>query len=199
MAKGLAVRLGDEESSFQIAKIDREKLYGRKERIVVDEDGKTCVSAHLTSDGAALIPSGGAAYLYVDDSFDVVDRGALIGVDEEGKPLALCPSTLGVPQPAQEVDASRVLDHIVTSVYSLMPETLGAKLAERLAAGAIIETRFNWREDYRDAPAFLLQNAEGVFALVATPTGFEFVERQALPQIEEDGDEGEEDLDFAMM
>jgi hypothetical protein len=198
MARGLVVRFGEEESSFGLTKVDREKLYGRKDRIVVDEEGNSCSPAYLTSDGVALVPSGGAAYLYTDDAFDVVERGDLVAVDATGAQLPLCPSTLGVAQPLAEVAADRILDHIVTSVYALSADEVGAALAEKLAAGAIFETRFNWREDYADAPAFLLKNADGYFALVAQPTQFEFLARETVLEtaVEEESDD---DLDFSMI
>lgn len=198
MARGFVVRFGEEESSFGLTKVDREKLYGRKDRIVVDEEGNACAPAYLTSDGVALVPSGGAAYLYTDDAFDVVERSELVAVDATGARLPLCPSTLGVAQPATEVAAERILDHIVTSVYALAAEEVGEALAAKLAAGAIFETRFNWREDYADAPAFLLKNAEGYFALVAQPTQFDFLARETILETAAE-EESDDDLDFSMI
>lgn len=199
MARGFVVRLGEEESTFALSKIDRDKLYGRKDRLVVDENGKTCAPAYLTSDGVGLIPSGGAAYLYTDEAFDVVERTELVGVDAAGARLPLIPSTLGVAQALKEIDPGRVLDHVVTSVYALVPETLSPGLAAKLDAGGVFETRFNWREDYSDAPAFLLKNTEGYFALVAVPTTFEFLQREALAETSVGEDDVEGDLDFGMI
>ncbi|HEY8432958.1 MAG TPA: hypothetical protein VIL20_31515, partial [Sandaracinaceae bacterium] len=73
----IVVKYGDEESSFKFARVDRAKLYGRKERVVLDENGERCVPAYLTADGAALVPPGGTAHVYVDDGFDTIDRSQL--------------------------------------------------------------------------------------------------------------------------
>ena len=54
MARSIVVRLGDEESAFGFTKVEREKLYGKKERVVVDETGRECDAAWLTPDGAVL-------------------------------------------------------------------------------------------------------------------------------------------------
>jgi hypothetical protein len=203
MAKGIVVTFEGETSSFSLTKVDREKLYGRKERIVVDEHGDTCSGAHLTTDGAAVVPPGGCAYTYVDATFDTVERSDLKAVDEHGDFAPLVPSTLGVAQPLSgPVDARRVLDHVVTGVYELAPEALSPKLAQALDAGQVFETRFNYREDYADSACFLLKNDRAAFALVASPTQFGWTAREAeVTEIEPaNGDSNEgDDLDFSMI
>ncbi len=199
MAKGMVVSLGGEVSEFALTRVDREKLYGRKVRTVVDEQGRPAQTALLTSDGSALIPSGGTASLYIDEAFDCVERGDLQAVDAAGKPVPAVPSTLGVEQPLTEVAPQAVLDHVVTTVYQLSPTALGEGLKTALAAGKIFQTRFNYRDDFDVAAAFLLQNEQGPFALVAQPLAFDFVQRDA-PTLapDEESEEGGE-LDFNMM
>lgn len=199
----IAVSYAGEESAFKFAKVDRAKLYGRKERVILDEHGERCVPAFLTPDGAALVPPGGTAHVYVDETFETVERSELSAVDDEGKPLELIPSTLGVAQPLEPVRVERILEHVVTSVYELTPERFGAALQKALADGELFECRYNYRDGYDPDVLFLLQNDEGVFGLVARPSGFAFLAREAL-QIEEDiadeeSDEFEDDLDFSMM
>jgi len=185
---------------FDFEKIDRDKLYGRKERVVVDEQGQTCSPAMLTSDGAALVPSGGAAYLYVDPKMDTYERSDLVAVGADGQKLSLCPSTLGTEQPLQPSSAQRVLDHVTLGIYQLKPNQLGEKLATALGAGLIFETRFNYRDDYMDSPAFVLKNESGLFLLVCAPIDFTFVARDNATAAEPEGEEtlGDE-LDFSMM
>lgn len=192
--------LDGEASTFDFEKIDRDKLYGRKERVVVDEQGLTCSPAMLTSDGAALVPSGGAAYLYVDPRMDTYERSDLVAVGADGQRLPLCPSTLGSEQPLRPSSAQGVLDHVTLGIYQLKPNQLGEKLAAALAAGVIFETRFNYRDDYMDSPAFVLKNESGVFLLVGAPIDFTFVARDNATAAEPEGEEtlGDE-LDFSMM
>jgi hypothetical protein len=200
MAKAIVLTLGDETTGFDFTKVERAKLYGRKERLVVDEKGEGCVSAYLTADGSALVPPGATGFIYVDPSFDSVERSELSAVDAEGKPLPLVPSTLGAPQAlVGPVDARRVLEHMTTVVYQLLPQELGPRLKEALDAGQIFETRFNYREDYTDASAFLLKGAEGIFLLVGNATGFAPVGREvSLAEADEAETVGDE-LDFGMM
>lgn len=198
----IVVSYAGEESAFKFAKVDRAKLYGRKERVILDENGDRCVPAYLTADGAALVPPGGTAHVYVDEAFETVERSALSAVDEDGNPLEAFPSTLGVAQPLEPVRPERLLDHVIASVYQLSSDAIGERLHEALADGELFECPYNYREGYDPDALFLLQNDEGVFALVARPTEFELIAREA-PAAEEpdedDADDLDDDLDFSMM
>ena len=201
MAKSIAVRFADEPSSFAFAKLDRAKLYGHKERQVVDAEGRRCTSAWLSSDGAALVPSGGLAMLYVDPGFSTIERSALKTTDAEGKDLALLPSTLGVEQPLDgPVPAARLLDHDIATVYQLAPEQIGPRLAAELSEGRIFSAPFSYRDDYQRQTLFLLQNDTGIFALIGEPSGFTFIGREVAPPVAgDDGDDLADDLDFSML
>ncbi|MEC7519356.1 MAG: hypothetical protein VYE22_05785 [Myxococcota bacterium] len=198
----IVLTYGEEQTAFKFTRVDRSKLYGRKERVILDEDGERCVPAYLTHDGAALVPPGGTAHIYVDEAFDTVERSDLKAVDDEGEPLEPYASTLGEPQPLTPVDPARVLDCLVTSVYELAAEELGAALKKSLDDGDLFESVYNYREGYDPDVLFLLKNDEGIFALVAKETGFEFLTREAPEADDEDEDEVDElddDLDFSMM
>src|SRR5262245_48775477 len=108
MARPIVVTFNGAESAFSFVKVEREKLYGKKERVFVDELGEACVAAALTTDGAAIVPPGGTSYTYLDDAWDSVERSELRAVDEAGAPLPMLPSTLGTPQPLEgPIDPSR--------------------------------------------------------------------------------------------
>ncbi|MCA9607272.1 MAG: hypothetical protein KC619_16820 [Myxococcales bacterium] len=199
----IVVTLDGEESSFKFAKVDREKLYGKKERVILDENGNRCVAAFLTADGAALVPPGGTAHVYVDETFDTIERKDLRAVDDEGEALEPSPSTLGVAQALAPATAERLLDHVIASVYALSAESLGDGLAKALAGGAIFECAYQYREGYDTDALFLLQNDEGVFGLVGRPSGFEYLEREASVAealgVEDEEDDLGDDFDFSMM
>lgn len=201
MAKSIMVTLGGESSGFAFAKLERARLYGHKERQVVDADGRRCQSAYLSADGQALIPSGGLALLYVDEGFGTVERSALQAVDDEGAAVAKHPSTLGAPQALVEATPARLLEHQIHTVYELTPETLGSALGKALEAGRIFEAPFCYREEYRPQALFLLRNESGIFALAGTAHGFAMVRREAAPvaATADDADDLADDLDFSMM
>lgn len=202
MARQIVLRLGDEESAFAFAKVEREKLYGKKQRVVVDVDGRACQSAWLTADGTALVPQGGTGHVYVDEAWDATAHGARRAVSLEGELLAEVPSTLGVAQDAQVVPPSEVLDHTTHSVYQLTPDSLGLRAAEALGEGDILKVPFSFRDGHDQDVLFILQNAEAIFGLVTRPTQFAMLSRQALPGediADEQDDDLDDELDFSMM
>ncbi|MGE0787581.1 MAG: hypothetical protein AB7S26_18040 [Sandaracinaceae bacterium] len=203
MAKrAIVLTYGEEESRFGFSRVDRGKLYGRKERAILDENGDRCVPAFLTPDGAALVPPGGTAHVYVNEAFDHVPRSELVAVDADGNEIEAIASTLGTPQALSPTRPQRILDHTIASVYQLDPETLGDELAKALEDGELFEAGYAYSQTYRADVLFLLKNEEGVFGLVGRPTGFDFLERDAPPPLElgdEDEDELDEDLDFSML
>lgn len=201
MAKNIVVRWSGEESAFAFTKVERDKLYGKKDRVVVDEQGRTCSSAWLTADGSALVLSGGTAHVQVDESWRAYEQDERRAVDLEGRPLDTVPSTLGVAQELIEASEQRLLDCTTSVVYQLDPEVIAPGLDAALSQGRLFEAPFVYRDGLTVDALFLLKNEEGVFALVGRPTGFDFVRREALPEAEtaEREDELDADLDFSMM
>jgi len=121
------------------------------------------------------------------------------GRRQDGKPLELIPSTLGVEQClAGPIDPREVLDLALTAVYRIAPEQLDEALAAALAAGGFWRFPFNYRPDYRSETGYLVQNSAGTFALVGVPAPARFLEPQAPPPQAED-DEHDGELDFEMM
>lgn len=204
MAQEIVVSINGEVSRFGLSRLSREKLYGKKSRVIVDQNDEPCVAGFLTRDGAALIPPGCVASLYVDETNRVVERGELVAVDVEGSPVEPVSSTLGAEQPLEgPIDPRRVLDHLTTAVYQLDAAELGADLAAKLASGDIFEARFSYRGGFEDSAMFLLQNDAGFFALIGNPTDFEYVRRE-VPAVDDDDDDtdaidDDDELDFGMM
>jgi hypothetical protein len=199
VARELRFSWASDESVFEFARHPRDKLYGSKKRVEVDADGHDCTRGLLSEDGSLLIPPGGAAQLYVDADWNVVDRSMLRQRLPDGSYLEKRPSTVGALVELQLVDAARLLDCVTTAVYRLDEKALADSLRERLGAGAIFEAEFAYTEGFDRHRLFLLQNGAGVWALVGRETGFEWVER-ATPPPEDDGDElFEDELDFGML
>lgn len=203
MAKSIIVQWNGTSNAFGFSKLDRAKLYGYKAKQIVDEQSNKCTSAYLTADGSALIPSGGLAMLYMNDNMATIERSDLKAIDENGIELVKKPSTLGVEQELTGPHSPQdILDHTIQSVYQLEPEELSDELAAALAEGQIFASVFSYRGDYQLQKLFLLQAGDGtLFALIGTPTNFEFIERDVLPEVELDDDEDDmsDDFDFSMM
>jgi hypothetical protein len=199
VAKGLVLALNGRTSSFQIEKVERAKLYGVRRRLVVDDQGRTCSRASLTDDGQVLLRAGMTAQGWFDTDGRQVEQKAIGAEDADGGLLELVPSTLGVEQALQgPVDAREMLDLSLTAVYRITPEALDDSLARSLAEGQFWRFPFNYRPDYRSETGYLVQNAEGIFAIIGTPAPAQYLEPHAPPPPADD-DEDEGDLDFEMM
>lgn len=202
MARPLLLSWAGEASAFDLARLDRTRLYGSRRRVVVDDAGAECARGLLSEDGSTLLPPGGTADVYLDEHFDVVERSDLTAVDAEGRPLEPVASTLGVEVELRgPVSPQRVLDFVTPVVYQLDPADLKPALAEALRRGEIFEGRFAYRDGFDEQTLFLLQNDAGAFALVGRPTGFDFIRPNSPPPAAaaDDDDLFEDDLDFGMM
>lgn len=199
MAKGIVLSWGGEECAFSFSKVEREKLYGKKERVVVDEAGRTCSPAWLTSDGTALVPVGGTAHVWIDEKWSAHDTTERRAVDADGKAVVTHPSTLGVPQEAVVSSPARVLEHVTHTVYELTAETISDALRVELAKGLIVEAPFIYREGHEPDRVFVLQSDEGIFALVGKPAGFVMLEHAQPAPVVDGDDDLDGDLDFSML
>ena len=197
MAKPIIVTFEGNESSFDHAKVERAKLYGSRRRVPIDVDGQPCLKSSLTTDGLYLLQSGMTAQGYFDESGRWLQKSQLVGIAEDGQPMALMPSTLGVAQPLDQVDPSVVLDHSIDAVYGLDPLAYDSGLQARLDAGDVFRFSFNYGADYHLETAFLLKNPEGIFCLVGVPISAVWVEPGKVSMVETEEDSADE-LDFDM-
>lgn len=158
MAKPIVVGLRGGVSSFQLSKLERQRLYGSRRRIPVDGRGEACSRAALTDDGAVLLTSGMTAQGWYRPDGIQVESGAIGARPADGSPLELIASTLGEEQQLEgPVLAAEVLDLAVSSVYRLEPESIADSLAQSLTSGEVWRFRFNYRPDTRAETACLLQ------------------------------------------
>ena len=199
MAKPIILSYGNEESHFNHLKIDRSKLYGKKRRLALDQEGNECQRTSLMDDGSLILKSGMTAQGYFTTNDKWVPNKDLIGLDLDGKPLDLKPSTLGV---ATEMELQEQLEDLadlsVGSIYSLEPIELADETKSLLDSGCVFRFPFNYRADYNVETGYLLKNKEGYFALIGTPSTSEWAELEQIAM--EDFDETliEEDIDFEM-
>jgi len=199
MARQINVIRNGTESVFEFKKIDRAKLYGKRKRIVLDEEGESCVKAELSEDGSTIIRSGMTQQAYFDSEGEWVASNRLVGLDEEGNPAEKVPSTLGVAQELEEVEPGALSQNLMISVYHLTGVDFEEALEADLKAGKIFRFPFNYRADYSAEEGFLLSNKEGVFVLVtkaATPEWCSL--KAAVADTFSEESELDDDLDFEM-
>lgn len=199
MARSIIVSLQGKPSTFGYSRVTRKHLYASRKRVPLDPKGEPCQRAELSDDGSMLIVSGMAGQGYFAEDGRWVANDELVGLDVEGNPAPLQPSTLDVAQPLQEVEPEALFDSTVGAVYALEPESLDPALQKELEAGKLYRFPFNPRTDYHTDTAYLLANEQGTFAIVGNTMQIPWceLEQPAVDLDDADDDDGGE-LDFEM-
>jgi hypothetical protein len=176
-------------------------MYGSKKTVVVDANNNPCVRGIIPIDGDVIIPKGGTSTIYVNDNFEMFSRKDLEMYDSAGEKMEQIPGTLNIEQKAEIVDQQRLLDHTITSIYSLEPSEIDDSTQKELEDGSILETVFNYYAGYNISNLFIMKTAEGIFGLVGEPTNFEYCSHDAGEVVVEEDEEeaGFDDMDFGML
>lgn len=199
MAKPIIVTWGGVQSTFDHEKLDRAKLYGKRQRQILDPYEQRCERAELSRDGTLLIRAGMTAQGYFDEIGTWIPSSRLVGLDAEGNPLPHVGSTLGEAQElVGPVAPEEVLDLSVRSVYTLDPKGLDPKLEAELRAGKVFRFKFSYRGGYDTEQAFLVCNNGAFFALVGSPATSEWCELQTTVADDGGADDDGDELDFEM-
>ena len=197
MAKPIVLEFEGAQSSFDLAKLARARLYGARKRIPLDQNGQACIKAALTTDGLYLLQSGMTAQGYFDEDGRWLQRSQLSGLDVDGNVLELRPSTLGVTQIAVAVDPSELLRYTTDAIYLLEAIGVDGVLDARLGAGEVFRFGFNYGSDFHLETAFLIKNADGYFCLVGTPM-LPIWSEPGRVELAASPEETSDDLDFEM-
>ena len=205
MAKPLTVIFRGETLNLDLAKVDRDKLYGYSDVEVVDDAGKPCELATLISDGHSIVGKGGTALAYLTEDGLWRKKAELKAVDLENNPLVPVKSTFDQPV---TLEATATLDeyllHNIHALYHLTPDETSEPLQEALASGTIFSFPFSYRGGLEASAGFLLQGADGnPFLCVGARTDAEFIGLEEAAPAVADTDEplGDDDdiLDFSAM
>jgi hypothetical protein len=205
MAKPLVFQWRDRQLSFQMAKVDRAKLYGFKETEVLDDEGQRCELATLAQDGQTIVGRGSTAFgtLTVDGTW--IEKNQLKPVDPAGETIQPVASSFAAPVPlVEQVSPEDYLDCAVRAVYAMESADDIGGLADELRQGTIYRFPYSYRGGLEPDQGYLLANAEGqVFCAIGKPSKVEFLGlAQAAAAVEDEEVESEEDadaMDFSMM
>lgn len=177
-------------------KIDRRKLYGWTEIEATDDAGLPCDVASADETGQWIIPRGGTAVGLLTPDGLWVERSELKTVTAEGKPAVLLPSSFDTDVALDKrVTTRHYLDHDITDFYALedAPEEL-----IRLVGQDIYTFKYCYVPQCEGSPAFLLGSEGKLFLLIGRLLRFETVGYDEPQFIDEEPDEGDEAVDFAM-
>lgn len=198
MAKAVLVNFAGSTSSFAHQKLERARLYGKRQRQVLDPNGARCERAELLRDGSLILRSGMTAQGFFDEAGAWVPNSALVPLDATGEPAPRVETTLDVEQTLEgPVSPKDVLDLATRSVYMLTPESIDVALDAALSEGKIFRFPFNLRSEHKLEVAYLVKNDAGYFALVGSHAETEWCSLETA--VDELADQEEDDeLDFEM-
>jgi hypothetical protein len=204
MAGALHFQIAGEALDAPIEKVDRRKIYGWVDRKAFDRDGIPCYLGSLSGDGLHIFGREAFEQGYLNSAGEWVERGELLTVNEAGEELTAVESSFkSAIVLDEEVTVDDYLLFNAKSVYQLAGETAAA-LSEKVG-GRIFRFNFNYNASYDPDPAFLLNNSEGLFMVVAQRTDFAFIgkeEEADLATADDDEADDEDDgdiMDFSMM
>ncbi|MFT5126810.1 MAG: hypothetical protein ACI8W8_000406 [Rhodothermales bacterium] len=196
--------IGGETIGVPIEKVDRRKIYGWVERKAFDRNDSPCYLGSLSGDGLHIFGREAFEQGYMNQAGEWVERGSLVTVNTEGEELPPIPSSFKSNIAlSDEVSVDDYLLYNAKSVYQVSGEA-AASLAEKVG-DRIFQFSFNYNTSYDPDPAFLLNNSEGLFMVVAQRTEFSFIGKDEEADLaaaeEEDADEEDEGdfMDFSMM
>jgi hypothetical protein len=206
MAKPLVFQWRDRQFSFQMAKVDRARLYGFKESEVLDDLGQRCELATLAQDGQTVVGRGGSALGTLTADGTWIEKTQLRPVDTAGQTIQPVPSSFAAPVPLVEhASPEEYLDCAVRSIYLMETADDIGPLADELKQGTIYRFPYSFRGGLEPDQAFLLASIEGkVFCAIGKPAKTEFLGlAQAAAAVEDEDaestDEEADAMDFSMM
>ena len=203
MAKQLAFTIGNGTYQASITKVDRDKVYGFVEEVVLDRNGSPCTTANLLDDGSTLILSGGTALKTVTNDNTEVDKADLKAVYMDGTDAVIVPSSYDGPITLQSASLDDLFNLEVTAIYQLTWEDEAAKQAmlKDLDGPAVYRLVFNYRADYEGADAVVIRALDEVFMLTGRMLDFEYATNANTMQVEdvEEVESDETELDFGML
>lgn len=199
MGRKVSFKIQGDLLESEIVKVDRTKIYGSSEKIVLDTNKEECVLSDLY-EGSTILPKGSVGQVLIDDSGNSVSRSELIGFNLQGEKVEKVPSIFSIENNCKKVEIDDFISSSIKSIYQLnIDENQIESWKKYFLDDEVYLFEFNYREDYEGDDAFLISNEEGFFISVGKKNEFEFLELSNVSVEDTDEDiEIEDDLDFSM-
>ena len=204
MARAINLFYDGNEYNFGIEKVDRKKLYGYTIEYARDDNNLKCNLASISDDGKYILSKGCIGYIAMNPNNEYVPNNTIKMVDDKGNDLEKIPSSFDLEK--IEVRKSSIEEYLqlhVKSVYQLHPENENVDqkgLVELLKKEQVLRFEFNYRTDYDNDDAFLIQNEDTIFLVIGQVSPFEFVGLEKVIESEISmEDEDDDDFDFGML
>jgi hypothetical protein len=102
MARTLTFAVNGAEYSAAPVKLDRKKLYGWREIVALDDDGRECRMVNMDETGTLVIPKGGLGLGILSPENEWVERSSLKAVRADGSDAELVPSSFAASIPLEK-------------------------------------------------------------------------------------------------
>lgn len=200
MARSLKFSLGGEEISAPIEKLDRSKIYGRVEKKYYDRDGDECYFGSLSSDGISIFGKESFEMGYLTNEGEWRERKELVAVDWDNQLLEQKESSFKHSIALGEtVSIDEFMQHVAKSVYQIDSPALLEAVKKNTES--VFCFPFNYNASYSPDKAFLVENEDTLFMIIAQETGFDFIEAHQVESVilpDEEDEDDDEDIDFSM-
>lgn len=212
MPRSLNFMFGDLSYSLEMHKVDRSKLYGSKEVLVLDENESECELATLADDGRTMIGRGGTGLGWLDADGKWCEKDDLKPHDVDGDPVEPVSSSFSAPIKLFDTTTTEdYLAHNIRLVYrmrldepkesdsddsedSSQAESLD-DLMNEMKRGTIFKFPYSYRGGLEADMAFLLTNDDDeLMMVVGDPTQVAYIGIQSQV-LEPEPEEGEEEDD----
>lgn len=197
MARKLRFHLNDQDYEFVIEKLDRDKLYGKKEVIPKNVEGLTLRKGYLDEWGSVVISSTGMGYVDRDKNWR--GKNELVAVDAMGNHLEMKPSSFDEPIALTNIASlEEFCEYEMASVYLMKGFEESDFLELLLGIDGLYCFPFVYRAGYEAKAAFLNVSGENLFMCIGTRAELGFLDKPQRVDLEVE-EEDDDDFDFAMM
>ena len=154
MGRKVSFKIQGDLLESEIVKVDRTKIYGSSEKIVLDTNKEECVLSDLY-EGSIILPKGSVGQVLIDDSGNSVSRSELIGFNIQGEKVEKVPSIFSIENNCKKVEIDDFISSSIKSIYQLnIDETQIESWKKYFLNDEVYLFEFNYREDYEGDDAF---------------------------------------------
>lgn len=203
MAKGINLTFNGSSFLMGITKVDRKKIYGYTVIDVKDDIGSKCGLASISDDGKYILSKGCVGYTTLNEQNEYIASNKVSMVDQEGNPLDKISSSFDLEEiKLEKTTLEEYLKLHVKAVYQLNADNEEVdvpSLLTLLKMERVLKFHFNYRTDYDQDDAFLLESNGSVFMVIGTVSPFEFIGLEKVIEEEVNIEDDEDDFDFGML
>lgn len=200
MARSLQFIAGNEQYQCEIAKLDRNNLYGRVEKKAFDREGNECYFGSISSDGMHMFGRGAFEQAYFSSNGQWLNSKDLTVVDADNDPLEKQETSFSQEISLSEtVSLDTYLMHTAKSVYHL--DASDALLTLISETEEIFSFPFNYYTSHTPDSAFLIVSNGELFMVIGQHCGFNYMEMHTAGSAvlnDDSEDDDDDEIDFSL-